>query len=118
MIDLFGIYFAVLILILLIGFIIFDKILRFEYENHREIWEEDKKPIGILWVPDKASVLYGSYARNSLAIKWLFKNPQWAEHEREVIKWLYWYRRLTFVFFAGVIIQFLIELIKWLVGNI
>jgi len=115
---LFAIYFAVLILILLIDFILFDKILRFEYENHREIWEEDQKPIGILWVPDKASVLYGSYARNSLAIKWLFKNPQWAQNERKVTEWLHWHRRLIFIFVAGIFLKFLLEIITWIVGSV
>ena len=37
------------------GMWVFDRLIRWEYEHHREQWERDGKPVGIFWV-------IGSYA--------------------------------------------------------
>jgi len=43
-----------LVLVLLYGFVLFDRLLRPEYETHRQSWEADGRPSGFFWRPERA----------------------------------------------------------------
>jgi hypothetical protein len=92
---------AVLILLLiflslLIGFILFDRVLKFQHSNHRSTWKSDGKPIGFFWIPEGSSFLQGSFQRNIQALSWTFGNQEWMEKEPSVLKKLWIMRACIF----------------------
>ena len=77
--------------VLLYGFWMFDVIVRAEYANHRDLWENDGKPRGIFWIPREVRTLGGlgvsfrsSIARERCQYRWLFNTPQWIQDDEAV----------------------------------
>ena len=68
-----------LALVLLYGFVLFDRLLRAEYETRRQTWEADGRPRGFFWHPVENSPfdLLGQLARVRLSLVWLFRTPAW-----------------------------------------
>ena len=58
---------------------LFDKLVRWEYENHRSEWERDGKPDGYFWRPAEATRWASDNAKKRLGLAWLFITPQWIE---------------------------------------
>ena len=56
---------------------LFDRLLKFEYAEHRAQWERDGRPIGFFWFPSEGRVLRGGLSRNICTLLWLFKTPAW-----------------------------------------
>jgi hypothetical protein len=71
-------------LLALVGFVIYDIIIRREYREHRAEWEKDGKPIGFFWSPEEGSFFTGSFARNRTAFWWMILPPAWAKSDRGV----------------------------------
>jgi hypothetical protein len=68
-----------LVMVLLYGFVLFDRLLRAEYEGHRQIWEADGRPRGFFWRPAESSSfdILSQVARLRLNFAWLFRTPSW-----------------------------------------
>jgi hypothetical protein len=73
-----------------------DRLLRAEYERHREQWIADGGPCGIFWRPGD-----GQYHRNRRAVarvswSWLFRRPVWMAEDSGSRRTLAGYRTSTF----------------------
>ena len=69
------VFFILIFPFLIIAFIMFDLIIRYEYTKYHEIWKKDGGPLGFFGILSGANILTGSFARNRLTFKWLFKTP-------------------------------------------
>jgi len=86
---------AVIILIIIGGFAVvvygmwvFDRLVSWEREHHREQWERDGKPVGIFWGDRRARFWSGDRANKRLQILWLFRTPDWIAANRRCCGWL------------------------------
>lgn len=87
------------ILYTLFIFYLFDRIVKFEYENYKKRWIADGKPIGFFWVPEEARSEFlrlpkitGSFARSRCCFRWNFITPEWVKGDRQAAKILRLYR--------------------------
>src|SRR5207245_5295858 len=85
----------------LAAFAMFDRLVRLEHARHHEAWIRDGKPIGFFWIPSDGNFFSGGFARNSLAMSWLFTSPGWVDEESEAKRALRWMRRLVFTSWMG-----------------
>jgi len=63
--------------ILFYAFLMFDRIVRLEYEMNRAAWEEDGNPYGFFWTAPECTWFKSGWARNRLSFVWLFSTPEW-----------------------------------------
>jgi hypothetical protein len=86
---------VVLGLVALCNMWLFDCLVKWEYEHHRDQWERDGKPVGFLrWHPKEDRIGSGSGTAQQLNILWLFKTPSWALGSPQCRRWLI-YKRVT-----------------------
>jgi len=78
---------------------LFDCLVRWEYEHHREQWERDGKPSGFHWRPKECVFWLSNSAMHRLAGVFIFKTPDWAAG-LECRRWL---RLMRAAFLAGVV---------------
>ena len=71
---------VVAIAVLLYAFLLFDRVVRAEYENAREAWEVDGRPRGFFWKAPECTVYRSTWALNHVSFAWLFATPAWASH--------------------------------------
>lgn len=92
---------------LLASFFFFDKILKFQYEYYRSIWEKDGKAGGFFWNAPESKIFSGSIARSVRALTWTFGNDYWMKNEQEVIRNVLLMRLSTFLFWILAITLFI-----------
>jgi len=73
--------FAVFIIVglpmLFYAFLMFDRIVRIEYEMNSAAWEKDGNPYGFFWKAPECTWFKSGWARNRLSLAWLFSTPEW-----------------------------------------
>lgn len=90
--------FSLFLVLLIVTFCLFDKLVKIEFERHHEHWILDGKPIGFFWQPKQTghSFLFlwvgGSVARSRRSMEWLFLTPDWAITDTEVRTKLRYFR--------------------------
>jgi hypothetical protein len=85
----------ILVILALIGtltvfynFWLFDCIIEWEFEHHRDQWERDDKPRGFLRsVPKVSAPGKNGSAEQRLFFIWLFKTPAWSLQSSECRRW-------------------------------
>jgi len=89
-----------LMLVLLVAFWLASRLIRIEYQFHRENWDEDGKPADYFWfVP-------GSYvARFAVSTSRIFATPDWMKSEPRALRIVIWYRALMFLWIVGWIVM-------------
>lgn len=80
-----GLCFALLIIG---GFLTYDKLLRLQYEEHREAWEQDGRPSGAFWRPKEPRGLRSWLAFQRTYFKWTWKTPEWARDDAKALRLL------------------------------
>ena len=103
----------VLVAILLYGFFLFDRLIRAEYEQHRQIWEADGKPAGFFWRPAECSRVASHFAKSKLSLVWLFRTPAWIAGSPVLRAWLRQHRWTVLVWNAGILIWFVFFLMRF-----
>jgi hypothetical protein len=73
---------------LLYSFVLFDRLVREEYREHRQLWDADGRPRGFFWRAPECSDFGSSMAMNRLNLVWLFRTPAWIEHSAPYKAWL------------------------------
>ena len=63
--------------VLIYSFVLYDRLVRTEYERHRKAWLNDGCPAGMLWSPADWEHGCSWLARSRVMISWLFKTPEW-----------------------------------------
>lgn len=88
---------------LILDFLAFDRLVRYEYENFREAWEQNGCPLGFFWKPPNSRFFTSPMrymARDRCAVMWLFVTPNWMQQDTRALslvsrlRWLW----LAFVF--------------------
>ena len=74
--------------LLIYSFLMFDRVVKTEYESNREAWELDGKPYGYLWKAPECTYFRSSWARNRLSFAWLFTTPKWTLGMPNCQSWL------------------------------
>jgi hypothetical protein len=75
------------------GTIWFDQIIRYMYEQRRDVWEAEQRPCGLLYRPPGARCGY-TWSRN-YGVNWPLWTPDWMRNEPvclkklRLIRWLY-----------------------------
>ena len=86
------------------AFYLGSRLIRLEYECHRDAWVDDGKPA------DYLAQVPGSYtARMAVSITWLFVAPDWMKSSWTTQKLVAWYRILSLMFVAGWILAVYLE---------
>jgi hypothetical protein len=83
----------VLLSVLLCSFVFFDRLIRHEYHTHRDAWERDGRPKGVLFTPPEATWFRSGLASGQCSGSWLFWTPPWIRsdpHARALLSRLRW----------------------------
>jgi hypothetical protein len=73
---------------LVLGFVLFDKVLKFQYHNYRTEWENAGKVRGFFFIPSESSWFGGSLQRNVRLLSWIFGDENWVRNEASVLRTL------------------------------
>lgn len=105
-----GIFLVALVAVLIGAFYFLDRLIRYEYQFHREAWERDGCPVGYFYRPPEVrsfrGVYDGVYAFHCCALGWVFHTPPWTRNEtttRALLSRLRWY---VLVWNVGILIFF------------
>jgi hypothetical protein len=74
------------------AFIIFDRLVRTEYEHYNEHWIADGEPSGVFWRPQGRVRRRNWRALGRVSWSWLFRRPAWVTQGSENMKALTRYR--------------------------
>ena len=105
-----AIAFVPLIAVLLYAFVLFDRLLRAEYEQYRQAWETDGRPAGFFWRAEECDFLLSKFARLRLTFAWLFRTPSWIASSPSLIATLRRHRLAVLVWNLGVLVLFILFL--------
>jgi hypothetical protein len=70
------------------GMLLFDRLVRWQYRNHRQQWISDGKPDGFFWRAKECESWSSDLAKKKLQISWMFVTPNWALAAPECRRWL------------------------------
>ena len=76
---------------------LFDCLVRWEYEHHRDQWERDGRPEGYFWRPKEAAFWSSDSAKKQLGFVWLFRTPDWIAERPDCRRWLNRLRTISFL---------------------
>jgi len=74
--------------------LLLDQLLRYQYNNYRNEWNQDGRPCGFLWCPPDADWWYTGIF-NFFQWRWFFRTPSWIRTNRYCLWKLYWIRCLS-----------------------
>jgi hypothetical protein len=110
----------VLFFVLLAAFLVFDQLVRLEYNVYRSKWEADGKPHGFFWVPPESKALSGwivkgssTFARNHRALSWLFSTPEWIQQNANAKRLLYLLRLFVITWNVSILIVLATTFCNW-----
>jgi hypothetical protein len=85
----------VMICLILVSFIAFDRLLQREYWIFTDEWFRDGGPCGFLWVPQEARIRgrwlatpTSWFARQRVGFLWFWRTPAWARSDAESLRLL------------------------------
>jgi hypothetical protein len=92
-----------IVVVVLPTMLLFDGLVEFEYDWHRDAWEADGRPTGYLFFrPPEAR--WFSVNTSVLFIAWLISTPSWARQNTSCLRSLRWMRVLTSVWVIGFLV--------------
>jgi hypothetical protein len=103
-----AVFLIALIAVLLSSFYFLERLIRYEYQFHRDSWERDGGPIGWFFRPPESSWLRSGFAFHRVAFGWLFHTPQWTRGDSTARSLLSRLRWCVLVWNIGIIIFFLL----------
>jgi hypothetical protein len=95
-----------LVVVLIYGFVAFDRLLRAEYEQHRPTWETDGRPAGYFWRAQECGFITSHLARIRLSTVWLFCTPAWIASSPALLTKLRRLRFAVLIWNVGVLVWF------------
>src|SRR4051812_39784312 len=95
-----------LIGVLLYAFILFDRLLRTEYQEFRNAWNADGRPVGFFWRAPECDRFTSNLARVRLSLAWLFRTPSWISASPALSTQLRRHRWAVFIWNVGLLIWF------------
>lgn len=64
--------------VLVYSFVTIDRLVKAQYEYHREAWTADGQPRGFFWRAPECTWFNSGLALHRLSLTWLFNTPAWA----------------------------------------
>jgi hypothetical protein len=101
----------ILIPILFLALVNFDRLVKSEFHKHKPQWIKDGKPGGFFWRPYESTFILSALATKRLSFSWLFKTPQWVDEDPEARESLKKLRLFVLLWNVGVILWFVSILI-------
>ena len=92
--------------VLLAGFVALftvDRLVRLQYASHRQAWEADGKPNGMLFRPPESEGMRSSWALQRCMFVWSFKTPEWIRQDRRALRLVFLMRVSLLIFDGGVV---------------
>jgi hypothetical protein len=74
--------------VLLYAFAMFDRIVKAQYEGHRDAWFADGRPRGFFWQAPECTWFRSALALHRLSFLWLFTTPPWVGQSSSCQRWL------------------------------
>jgi hypothetical protein len=71
---------------LVYSFLMFDRLVRAEYEYDRAAWEADGKPRGFFWRAPECTWFRSPWSIHRLSLLWLFTTPPWTAKAPDALK--------------------------------
>ncbi len=99
-----------LIAVLFYAFVLFDRLLRAEYKQHRSAWVTDGRPSGFFWRAQECDFLLSKLARLRLTFVWLFRTPPWVASSPSLAAMLWRLRFAVLVWNIGILVLFVVLL--------
>jgi hypothetical protein len=93
--------------VLLSALLTLSRLIRHEYQFHREEWEHDGKPIGYLWRPPEATWFRSQFAFHRCALVWPISTPDWIREDPAGQTLLTRLRWLALIWNIGAVLLFL-----------
>jgi hypothetical protein len=93
-----------LVILLVYGFISFDRLLRIEHDHNYDAWDKDGRPLGFFWWTRECSWIGSSVARNRLSFRWLFRTPSWVSQSPTSVRALRHFRLAVLIWNVGVLL--------------
>jgi hypothetical protein len=90
-----------LMIVLLYGFISFDRLLRLEHDQNYAAWDQDGRPAGFFWRTRECSWIRSYVARNRLSFRWLFRTPSWVSQSAASVLALRRFRLAVLIWNVG-----------------
>jgi len=89
------------------AFVAFDLLVRLEYTFHRDDWEADGKPYGLLWLPPGEkrgfSYAFGDFTLTYRQYKLLFSTRDWIRTDEKALRLLFWFRIFSLMWIVGIL---------------
>jgi hypothetical protein len=63
--------------VLVYSFVTIDRLLKAQYEFHRDAWTADGQPRGFFWRAPECTWFESGLALHRLSLTWLFNTPAW-----------------------------------------
>jgi hypothetical protein len=104
-----------LLIILLYGFVLFDRLVKTEYDQYRLLWAADGNPRGFFWRAERTGLfdIWGALSRTRLTYVWLFRTPPWIQASPLLKRWLNRMRLSILVWNIGVLTCFVLVVKLW-----
>ena len=102
-----GIFLVPLIAVLFYSFVLFDRLLRTEYEQYRPAWEADGSASGFFWRARECRLFRSDLARLRLSLSWLFRTPAWVTNSSSGSATLRRLRLGVLVWNVGILLVFI-----------
>jgi hypothetical protein len=71
---------AIFFVALLIVFVLYERLVKRQYQVAREVWEADGRPPGFGWAPPGTSVMR-SWTRGKVMGRWIQSTPPWIRQD-------------------------------------
>jgi hypothetical protein len=101
---------------LIAAFYFLDRLIRHEYQFHREAWEQDGRPVGYLFRPPEGTWLRSGFAFHWCSFAWLFHTPPWVRDDSSAKRLLSRLRWFVLIWNLGIIIFISLFAVAALVG--
>src|SRR5438270_7914412 len=105
-----AILFVPLTAVLFYAFVLFDRLVRAEYEHHRPAWESDGRPAGFFWRAQECDFFTSKLMRIRLTLGWLFRTPAWIASSPALVTILRRHRVAVLIWNIGVLVLFVLFL--------
>jgi len=92
--------------VLISAFYFLDRLIRHEYQFHREAWENDGRPVGYLFRPPEATWFRSGFAFHRCSLVWPVRTPRWVRDDLTAKRLLSRLRWCVLVWNVGFIVFF------------
>jgi uncharacterized integral membrane protein len=92
--------------VLISAFYFLDRLIRHEYQFHREAWEHDGRPVGYLFRPPGATSFRSGLAFHLCGLGWPLLTPRWVREDLAAKRLLSRLRWCVLIWNVGFIVFF------------